>query len=338
MKTTLICLLIFFSIPARAIDPQLYLVSRGQWKYANNKFEESGTRNYSEFELSYLRLKGTEKLSDLFRCHFSLDARNANSTTDTTNKTSNFVDEAYVTTIFSSESYLAFGKQSVLIGGREYDYATSDLYTISTFFRLTPFNDVGATFSQTFSHQNFQVQLVNGNKSRGFTTTTSGKTEDTPAQTKMGWAIIYYGDIKTGLIKPIIGYTSIPNINGDQNFFSGGSQFNFPFHIQTEIDFSQVKIKNNNDNKTTSLVGLMRYQSEHIKPFFKLISEKINTPTTENGRRTAYDLGLEYFPLLDPLVRYHFVFSHANVRPFAGNEYSPYSLSIGMKINATILK
>lgn len=336
----------FSTFAEEAIQPALSIVGRGQIISNDNKPADSGIKNYSDFNISFLQLKNFGKLNESTSYNISLDATNAGIANDQTSGVSSFVNMAYLTSKFNEKTSLIYGKQLILFGGKESDYSLIDLYTQSAFFLAQPIdNQVGVTLSQDFFAQNFKVEIFNGNKDR--TAAVNGVQTSPSAQTRLGWALLYTGSFLDENINPIIGYALLPGItdHNDQRFFSAGIQLNFNYSLVFEADYSEDSIKNGvvsgTDNKIKSIVSLIKHNGEHFKPFIKYISDKENsangTITTFN-KRSAYDVGLEYQPGKDDALRFHLVYSGSTITPFSGVKYSPMEVQLGVKMNATILK
>ena len=157
-KISLLAITALLAANVFAGDHTLNLVSRDQWKYADNKPTASGIKSYSDFRINYLKLKGGGKLNEQTTYNFAFNVLSANATKDTTNNSSDFVDMAFMTVTLIPGTSFQIGKVGVLVGGREFDYSVADLYSYSAFANATPGGEVGLTFSQDFMDKIFKLK------------------------------------------------------------------------------------------------------------------------------------------------------------------------------------
>lgn len=317
--------------------------------YKDNDVKKTGTQNSSSFNVDYLRTTFAGAVTPSVKYSLIIELL-GNTTADDVDGTSSLIEEAFVTKTFSTATSLTLGKKAILSGGREYDHMEYDVYTYSGFYNATPENQVGLMVSQEIMGQIFSAQYFNGNKKNGTSVN---------AQSKMGYAVAWNGDLLSGMIKPIVGYTVVPeaagagttvtNVNrankGDDTYLAAGLQFNLSKDLVVEADYGLATEKDAGtskaDLKTSSIVGLVRYSTETISPFVKIISDTNKTDSTKTGSRLAYDLGVEFKEAQDDMIRYHVVYTGSNVKTNSNTtevKSSPKSILVGLMFNAAILK
>ena len=355
--TTLAAAVTIISAGAFAGEHTINAVGRTGWVYKDNDVKKTETVSSSSFNIDYLRTTFAGTVNPSVTYSLAVDLLGDSSSPDVVDGTSSLIDEAFITKTFSQGTSFTFGKKAVLIGGREYDYSDYDRYTNSAFYEATPETQVGATLSHEIAGQTLMAQYFNGNKDNG-KTDSNGKIN---AQSKFGYALAWYGDIASGLIKPIVGYAVVPEalgtatttstvrINkGDDTFLSAGVQFNLPSDLTLETDYDVLTEKDasgtataKKDLKTTSLVAILTYTSDRFSPFVKWISDESKTGSVKTGTRSAYDIGLEFKEGKDDMIRYHVVYSGSTVKTGINTtevESSPSTIMVGLKFDAAILK
>lgn len=338
-------------------DHTINAVGRAGWNYKDNDVAKTGTANSSSFNIDYLRTTFAGIVTPSVKYFLTADLLGTTGN-DAVDGTSTLVDEAFVSKNFSFGTTAIFGKKAVFIGGREYDYLNYDRYTTSYFFQATPANQVGLTLSHEIAGQTFMGQYFNGNKDNGKGTTTN-------AQSKFGWSVGWYGNIMNGLIKPVVAYTVIPEAGGtnggstsisgtkrvnkgNDDYLGAGLQFNLPVGLTIETDYDLFTEKDatgtltsKKDLKTTSIVGLVRFNGERLAPFAKIISDTRKNDSVKTNSRVAYDVGVEFKESKDDAIRYHIVYSGASVKDNINTtevKSSPSSIMAGVKFDAAILK
>ena len=365
--TTLAAAVTIISAGAFAGEHTINAVGRTGWVYKDNDVKKTETVSSSSFNIDYLRTTFAGTVNPSVTYSLSVDLLGDSSSPDVVDGTSSLIDEAFITKTFSQGTSFTFGKKAVLIGGREYDYSDYDRYTNSAFYEATPETQVGATLSHEIAGQTFSAQYFNGNKVNG----KQNAAEDCiNTQSKYGYALAWNGDIANGLVKPIVGYTVVPEFvgsdstetdataakanrtyrknKGDDTFLSAGVQFNLPSDLTLETDYDVLTEKDasgtataKKDLKTTSLVAILTYTSDRFSPFVKWISDESKTGSVKTGTRSAYDIGLEFKEGKDDMVRYHVVYSGSKVKTGINTTEvvsSPATIMVGLKFDAAILK
>jgi hypothetical protein len=338
---------------AFAGDNTINVVGRGNWQWKDNDVKKTGVSNSSSMNIDYLRTTFAGALTPTVKYFATADFLAANGTDnakDNVDNTSAFIDEAFITKSFATGTGLTFGKKTVFIGGREYDYNNTDRYSVSYFQAATPANQVGATLTQEVAGQTLVAQYFNGNRNAGQSATTN-------AQSKYGYAVGWYGDIG-GWLKPIVAYTVVPEslgaatstggvrINkGDDQFLGAGVQLVTPHNFILEADYNtlteKAAIAGNKDLKTRSIVGQIRYAAERFAPFVKVISDERKSDSVKTNKRFAYDAGIEFKEHKEDAIRYQVVYSGSTVKDNLNTtelKSSPKVVWVGVKFDAAVLK
>jgi hypothetical protein len=328
-------------------DHTINAVGRTGFKYKDNDVKKIPTaRNSSSFNVDFLRTNFAGSVSPSVKYFIAADLLGNSNSVDSVDNTSPVVNEAFITKTFSTGTSVSIGKKAIFVGGREYDYYLYDIYTESAFHFATPSNQAGLTVAHDIAGQTFTAQYFNGNKNNGQGTTVN-------AQSKFGYSVGWYGNIANGMIKPIVGYTVIPEAagvtsrvnKGDDTFLGTGLQFNLPMNLIVEADYNLFTEKEAGtakaDLKTTSMVALVKYVGENFAPFAKFISDEKKTGSVKTDKTTAYDLGVEFKEAKEDMFRYHVVYSGSSVKTAMNTtevKSSPSSILIGVKFDASVLK
>lgn len=320
-----------------ALDTAMAL--KGRFDYISTKTDENpGKTSSGVLTTSYLRLSTDAKFNETTTAKITLDFQDSN-TKD--NGLNDLVDEAYITKTFGNLSFMV-GKQFPMIGGRENDYATKDIYVKSTFSaNNVPYNLTGITAGYTFADQNIYVQYL------------QQKTSDqTPFTDKKYVGITYYGNFMNKMIMPILSYhkAGTARAGAYDTLGTAGIRFNVASFI-IEADYLMVEQESlgavNNDAKLTSVVTHVRYVTENFQPFAKYITEdgKKGYASIVSGavdsERTAWEVGLEYIPNKDEDMRYHVVYNSSESKKTAAaptSKKEEQKLYAGLAFNFNILK
>lgn len=346
---TLALLAAISSVTAHAGDNTINIVGRAGWAYKDNDVKKTGTPNSSSFNIDYLRTTFAGALTPTVKYFATADFLGNSSSADVSDNTSSYIDEAFITKTFPTGTNFIFGKKTVFVGGREYDYSDTDRYTSSYFYNKTPENQVGVTVTHEVAGQTLVAQYFNGNKDTGTNDSNGNKINN---QSKFGYALGWYGDLFNGWLKPIVGYTVVPansstsrSNKGDDTFISAGFLLNTPHNVQLEADYNtlteKAAVTNNKDRKTQSIVGLVRYTGDRFSPFVKVISDERKNDSTKTDKRFAYDAGIEFKEKSDDAIRWHVVYSGATVKENMNTtevKSSPKSILVGLKFDAAVLK
>lgn len=351
------------SMNAFAGDQTINIQGRTGWKYADNDVKKTQVLSSSSFSVDFLRTTFAGVVTPSVNYYLQTNLLPASTTADVTDATSDLIFEAYITKTFSFGSALTVGKRAVLVGGRESDYAEYDNYTNSAFYDAAPAEQVGATLSHEIAGQTVMAQLMNGNKDDGKDDGATTDAKSVNAQSKLGYALAWYGDISNGMIKPIVAYTVIPQgksrgtseddrkFKGNDTYMSAGLQFNLPAGLTVEADYDLLTLKNATrtaadatikaDKKITSMVALVKFDVGTCAPFARFVSDTKKSNSVKTYTRTAYDLGVEFKEAKNDMIGYEIVYSSSTVKSDMNTtevKSSPSSILVGLKFDAAVLK
>jgi len=296
------------------------------------------TKNENSFKVDRVRVNAVGKVNDQFsyRVRFNLTNTVASvsgtSTQANRDSTSNQVDLMYVDDKVMDNLTIRAGKQLYLEAvGWESFYPGSDTFTYSTTFNTNNTNyglyRTGASAIYTVAGQRFTFGITNATKPGTLPDSTGG------SQINYGTAygLYYTGSFWDGKLIPIIGYTQYPQ-DGDVDAATPTNTVNDTLMVYglrvAPIPDLLVDVANEtltqpfktanatgSDTKTTSLVARAQYKINALIPFVNYISDNFSntsTPATiaTQFQRTAYDVGVWYYPYQDVNFRYQLVYTN----------------------------
>lgn len=332
---------------ALAGDHTLNARSRASWSHIDNDITQTGLPSSSSFQIDYLNLTFAGNLSPTVKYEIMTDflESNPNSTPDTVNGTTQFIEEAFFVKKFSQGTSVTFGKMPINFGGIEYSYPEYDLYAPSAFWNSIPSNDVGLMLSHDFFDQNISLQYFNGNKENG-----SAANPPINQQSKFGYSAFYHGSFLNGMIVPILGYTVIPkgvitnlrNNKGDDVYLAGGIQLNSPHNFTLELEYDNYSSQNAGAAKenldTSSMVGVLRYSFQNVSPFFKYIKDDVKTLSISE-LNSSYDFGVDVKENSESTFKYfaHYLYKDSENR-LNSKKSKPQMMALGVVFDSAILK
>ena len=274
------------------------------------------------YSVDYLRLAGSTKLGETLSGKVVLDLTDSNDATKVDGLTK-LVDEAFITKSFGMGLSAMVGKQAVLVGGRENDWSSRDVYTVSQFNDAIPGNATGLSVGYEVAGQSFYLQHLEANT--------------TDLTDKKITGVAWYGNFMDGMISPIVSYHKVgtDRAGNYDTFLAVGSQFAWN-SIVAEVDYLMLTQEDGGlnaagtkaaDVEHNAMVFHVKYNHENFRPFAKFIMETTegnnakldenDANSTINGdldvtetKNTAFELGLEYVPNKDEDFRYHVVYTN----------------------------
>jgi predicted porin len=304
---TILATVALTSTSAFALDT--VMAAKGRFDYIHTKTENKpgGETSSGVLTTSFLKLIIDSKVNESTTAKLTLDFTNP---TNLDNGTSNLVDEAYLTKKFEALSVI-LGKQAVMTGGRENDYSAREIYLFSRFAESITDNLVGASVGYSMFGQNVYLQYLQQ--------TDANKT---PLTDKKVIGAAYYGEWMNKMIMPILSYHKLgTNRPGAYNTQMAASlRVNVDkFFIEGDyLVLEQEKLTAAGDAKVNSIVAHARYLFDNgFQPFVKYINEdgkkgyaNIVAGSTDS-ERSAFEVGLEYYPTKDEDMRYHVVYDNS---------------------------
>lgn len=307
---TILATLALTSTSAFALDT--VMVAKGRFDYIHTKTENKPGAETSSGILttSYLKLITDTKINETTTAKLTLDFLPA---VGNDNGTSNIVDEAYLTKTFGALSVI-LGKQAIMTGGRENDYSSRDVYMYSRFADSIMKNMVGASAGYSLSGQNVYLQYLQVSDAN-----------KTPLTDKKVIGAAYYGEWMNKMIMPILSYHKLgTNRPGSYDTQAVASLRLNIAKFFIEGDYLMLKQEDKSaagDAKLNTVVAHARYIFDQgFQPFAKFIKEDgkkgfEGIMGTGSGaiesERTAFEVGLEYYPTKDEDMRYHVVYDNS---------------------------
>ena len=323
---------------AMALDTVMGLKGRFDYTHSETENTPGGKDSEGKLTTSFLRLVTEGKINETVTAKLTLDFQPAPATD---NGLSNLVDEAFLTKSFGNGLSVIVGKQAVLNGGHENEYSVRDLYTTSAHNDQIVDNITGVTAGYAMAGQNVYLQYLQQTDAA-----------QAPAfSDKKVVGIAYYGSFMDKMIEPVISYHKQGTIRAGQydTFSAVGLRVNVA-QFTVEADYlmlEQEKLSAAGDAELNSIVALVRYNHENFKPFAKFIKEDAEKgfagiiAGADESERTAFELGLEYFPTKDEDFRYHAVYTNSEselTKPTPSSKVEEQKIYVGIAFNYNILK
>ncbi|MEA9357017.1 hypothetical protein SHI21_12405 [Bacteriovorax sp. PP10] len=334
---TILATVALTSTSAFALDT--VMAAKGRFDYIHTKTENKpgGETSSGVLTTSYLKLIIDSKVNESTTAKLTLDFK-PNPTTD--NGTSGLVDEAYLTKRFEALSVIV-GKQAVMTGGRENDYSGRDVYMFSRFADSITKNLVGASAGYSMFGQNAYIQYLQQTDAN-----------QTPLTDKKVIGAAYYGEWMNKMIMPIVSYhklgTDRPGAYNTQ--MVGSLRVNVDkFFVEADyLVLKQEKLTAAGDAKLNTIVAHARYLFDQgFQPFVKYINEDgkkgyggIVAGSTDS-ERSAFEVGLEYYPTKDEDMRYHVVYDNSTSKktsPGPTQKVEEQKIFAGIAFNYNLLK
>ncbi|MBY0413512.1 MAG: hypothetical protein K2Q18_05075 [Bdellovibrionales bacterium] len=337
---TVLAALALTTSSAMAMDTVMGL--KGRFDYVRSETETTpGSKDSSGvLTTSYLRLVTEAKLNDTTTAKLTLDLKDSSTSRD--NGLSDFVDEAFITKSFGALNVM-IGKQAPMVGGRENDYSSRDVYILSSFNDKIPGTLTGVSVGYTMAGQNVYLQYLQQ------TDSAQGATGTFTDKKVVG--VAYYGDFMNKMLMPILSYhkAGTDRAGAYDSYMAAGLRVNVASFI-IEADYlmlEQEKLSVKGDAELKSMVAHVRYAHENFQPFVKYIKEDgkkgfqgiVSGSTT--SERTAFEVGLEYIPNKDEDMRYHIVYNNAEAKkksPAPTSKVEDQKIYAGIAFNYNILK
>lgn len=298
-------------------EHKINLELRADYQSVDNDFSKTGSRGDNRFINKYSRLKltgptGVEGQSYVFRYNFA-----KNSTAGTKDGASEALEYAYISQKLIGGLGLVFGKLFTNSGSNEWWYSGADIYTYSTYgYSSELWNegyDGGIELNWSGMNQWLALQILNPYKA------------NSEVNSRKSWTLFYRGNLMDGMVIPSFNYGSFADDNATTDKHLGvGVQLN-PNMFTVELEYNSSKEEfqgtGNKDVEGTSLVGLVRYNHDHFRPFVKYISEEAEDKGTNGDKveKTVLEAGLEWYPTKGANGRWHIVYSSEDFDCTSGN-------------------
>lgn len=316
------------STSAMALETKMDLKAR--FDYINTK-QETKTTNATavksgsgEMNPQFARWYTDAKFNEKVNVKLVLNLAAANAAAG--NVVSEFIDEAVWTQSLAPGLSAMIGKQATYMGGFENVASKRDVYLASKYNGQVPDNSTGVGANYTMMDQNLYFQYLEMNSNPGNYTD------------KKILGAAYVGSFMDGMVSPMLSYYKIGTARLGQydNHMTAGVQvsamnviFQFDYNMLTEQKAGRTSLTaaaNSSDAKLKSMVAHVRYNHENFKPFFKYMKEDgegqsaklIATNNALESERSAWELGLEFYPNKDEDMNYHLAYNSAEEKETTG--------------------
>lgn len=339
---TILATVALTSTSAFALDTVMAAKGRFDYIHTETETKPGGETSSGVLTTSFLKLVVDTKVNESTTAKLTLDFTNS---IGADNGTSNLVDEAYLTKRYEALSVI-LGKQAVMTGGRENDYSARDVYMYSRFAESITENLVGASVGYSMFGQNAYLQYLQQ--------ANSGVAGQVPFTDKKVIGAAYYGEWMNKMIMPILSYHKLgTNRAGAYNTQMAASlRVNVDkFFVEADYLVLEQEKTATGDAKVNSIVAHARYIFDQgFQPFVKFITEDGKkgykgimglTSTAIDSERTAFEVGLEYYPTKDEDMRYHVVYNNSTSKqtsPSPTQKIEEQKIFAGIAFNYNLLK
>jgi hypothetical protein len=344
-----LCTSVFAHAGTATLDARMDYVSLS----ANDDAKKA---NYQAFQVSRARLDLNGKLSELTSARARLDLLSAPTAATTRDRTSKFLDFAFITRKIGDDYTLSMGKVITGMGGIEASNNFGDLYLRSLAGDEVGlvYWPVGAIFGAKFGDHDLKLTIANNTQD----TVNPGGTFGVAGlnQTRNMLGVTYTSKLMGGMIQPNVSIYQDKLAASSNSLASGyvaaGIKSDLdPVMIEFDIlnnTYSRDTSATNDVQSTRSIVGLVRYQiagvgSAHLKieDSAQKISELTNGDYTK--KRTGVTAAFEYKPIKEENWRAHFAItqnslSTPDIGTAAGKTVSEQVVYVGMRTLMDFIK
>lgn len=305
---TILATLVFTGSSAFALDTVMAVKGRFDYIHTDTETTPGNEITSGVFTSSFLKAVIDSKVNDTTTAKITLDFK---PTPTTDNGVSSLVDEAYLTKNFDSLS-VVIGKQAVMTGGRENDYSSRDVYMYSRFAESISSNLVGVSAGYSMYGENAYLQYLQ-----------QSDANKNPLTDKKVIGAAYYGNWMNKLLMPIFSYHRMgtSRIGAYDNQIVASLRVNLDkFFVEADyLMLEQENFSASGDAEVKSIVAHARYLFDQgFQPFVKYINENGKKGYTkivsgsEKSKRSAFEVGVEYYPVKEEDMRYHIVYDNSN--------------------------
>jgi hypothetical protein len=323
----------FVDVSAQEFTPQ-YIISKASFQVetridANNEFDGGFYKTHFAAKNFNLVLKGN--ISD--RISYKIRHR-LNRATAGEDNFLNATDQAWIAFDATDRFTVTVGKQTVALGGFEYDYAPIDMYIPSILYNNIPGYKVGVDFGYKVGSGDVHFQITNGSLS---------PVEATATHSFLNYSFAFNGRYTEGVnFRHSINYLEY-EIGKFVNVISLGHQFNIDkFSLEADLT-NRAYADNMKLFKDYTLTGNFKYDFGKVVGFVKLgFDENQNYMATPNviGARESqlvYGLGVEYFPFESKSIRFHAYYSSRQYDMLNSAVAGTNVINLGLRWNLKLL-
>jgi hypothetical protein len=319
--------------------------------------EDAKKANYQAFQVSRAKLDLNGKLSDMTSGRARLDLLNAPAVATTRDKTSKFLDFAFITRKIGDDYTLSMGKVITGMGGAEGSNNSGDVYlrSLAGDEVAAVYWPVGALFGAKFGDHDLKLTIANNTQD----TVNAGGTFGVAGlnQTRNMLGVTYTSKLMGGMVQPNISLYQdklppTPKNGLASSYAALGIKSDLdPVMVEFDIlsnTYTRDAAVTNDILSTRSIVGLVRYQiagvgSAHLKieDSAQKIAELTNGDYTK--KRTGLTAAFEYKPVKEENWRAHFAItqnslSTPDIGATAGTTASEQVVYVGMRTLMDFIK
>ncbi|MBT3982617.1 MAG: hypothetical protein HOE90_14760 [Bacteriovoracaceae bacterium] len=314
-----------------AVSTNVYIDSRLDATKYNFEQKRTGTHDYSAFEVNKARLgvKGEVVKGYTYHLRYAFENTADNHLVD---NASNALEKAYVQGWFDDHWSMQFGKDYLKWGTREQYLNETDVYTYSWASTNVSHYGTGVNLHYRNAGQKYYISINN-----------SDDANSTPAKQKnFHYMISWYGNIIPEVIYPHLSYSFRPiagRKHPDHYFFFGSNFLLGDLNIELDGGF----LKKDRFKYMSGMAKIQFNRHGEVRPFVKAIFDKKVLHSESHNKRTAGDVGFEFFPFEGQDIRYHIVYSggyFANdaVKDQNNEDYYQSSIRLGLKAGFDVIK
>jgi hypothetical protein len=256
----------------------------------------------------------------------------------------NATDAAWIAFNATDKFIITAGKQTVALGGFEYDYAPIDMYIPSILYDNIPGYKVGVDLGVVFGKNDWHFQITNGGL--GYYVDGNGNvihTERVGDHTFLTYTFALNGQYVDG-----INYRHSVNFYEYEkgrfvNLIALGHQFNIgKFCLEADLT-NRAYTDDMQLFKDYTLTGNFKYDFGKVTGFVKLGYDKnenyIPTPNVIDARveQLIYGIGFEYFPFETKDIRFHAFYANSRYDMLNKAKTGTNLINFGVRWNVRLL-
>lgn len=310
---------------------------------------EVGKPGYEAFQVSRLKIDYQGALGDVNAFRARIDLLQNSAAATTRDRTSKYVDFAYLTHKFSDSFNFSMGKIITGMGGTEGSNNPGDVYQRSTAGNESAaiYWPVGAQAELKYEENKLRLNIANNTED-----IYDDNTKKNLSQTATLIGATYTGSFVDGMVLPNVSYhqeklTSTTNVTKKNSYLAAGARLKF-WKMEFEADylddvFDRDPQATSDVLRTTSAVALIRYfiadiGSFHVK--YEDTTQKTATSATNDGsvHIAGWTGAFEYKPVSSENWRMHLAYTQKNTSPVVTPLQVESTIYAGMRILADFLK
>lgn len=319
MKAMTIAAALALSTGAMAADTTMTL--EGRFNYESTEEKNAGVKTTSgTMSGDFLRLGIGTRLNETVTGKLVLDVLGDSVNSGTNNGFNKFVNEFSLTKSFGVFS-ASIGKMEIGTGGRQSDVSARDQYLNSTWDKTFVTKHTGVAVDYAVMGVKLNAQYLQQDASNA---NSQGASTD-----KRIMGLKADASLMDGMITPVASY-HITQGDNKTTLIAVGTGVNVA-GVAFSADYLMAKSEDyaaqGTDGKLNTMVFEAGYQIQNFKPFAKYIMETAKnsdvfyTNGSQKAERTAWELGVEFKPVMEEDMRAHLVYSSGETKDKASTNY-----------------